>query len=172
MVATVLVSCSRGATVLSVDGEPGGLCQAAVDAADWEDLQRTPTVFGLDYFRVHGDARITVTSVEMIGGPGRLKVVGVSFAPGGGVGSFTDRPGLTRSQQPAGFRDRIRLPAVLTAQGGEPADRGRYQLVVEVLATDDRTGSNASRISYQVDGRQHVVQGRDFLTLSRNQSGC
>jgi hypothetical protein len=171
----ILVSgCSSGARALTLTDVPGGSCRSPAGGTTWADLQQTPTVFGLDYLKVTSDQPPRVTSIQLIGGRGGLRLVDSWFVATGGVGAF-DYSGSARTYGPISFRSRVEAvgaslhklhPSAAALDANSSVDH--WQLVVAVLATSDVSSASAARITYTSNGNTWHLTGRKYLGLLRD----
>lgn len=174
----VCASCGRSPSKpLLLIGETGGACQSSANAAHWAELQRNPTVIGLDYLTVNTDKPVVIEAVSLIGGAGGLRVVEASIAPGGGVGVFTYKG--TETHLPAGFRSRLKVPgARLTKNHATPAElranpsANAYQIVVGVVPTRAFGSARAVSVTYRAGNRSGTLVGRDFIIVSKRLTEC
>jgi hypothetical protein len=170
--------CSEGAALTS-DSEPAGACQSAPTDEEWSDLQRYPTAFGLDYFKIRGDQPVTIISVRLVGSTGGLKLVDVAFVPSGGVGGAMRYDSNRLATDPRAWRARVSMPgAVLkplhasrqTLKATPSADD--WQVVVGVLPTTELGMARGVEIVYRSGSRRRTIRGRFVLALSRADAGC
>ena len=170
--AVVAAGCGASPRVLLDNGTSGSafVCQPASDQLPWSTIRSRPTLFGLDYFTVHGP--VVIDSITPTGGGG-LTITTAAFVKGGGVGSGSFYGDVTYTASPASWASRIDMPDAHLPASATDNEAESWELVIGV--TPDAAGGSADgvKVTYHDSvGQQFVALGRDGFALWPEEAPC
>jgi hypothetical protein len=179
-----LVGCSDsgqadGSMLKNLSDVNGG-CHFANANRTWADLKARATQFPMDDLAVEGPGPVEIESVKAVGMHG-VRVLGVTFIPGDGVGGGFPYLDPKSVQFPAELAARRDMPGAtlipLTPKSdivsGAWSKEPYWEALVAVLPTNSVGGGISSlSYTYRSNGTRHTIEGKVSLGLYPEESGC